>query len=223
MKEERSEGIVLRAVPYSDTRRILTVLMPEEGIISLASRVLSPSLAKLAAATTPFSRSEFLYRRGRGEVHRLIDASMLDDHLALRSESKRLECAGEIIQVLLKTQLHGKPTPALYELTKAYLHRMQLSPHPQNLLASFYLKLLKHEGLLRWSNLCASCEKPVVYFCRGRGTCASHHSLPCHGVNKGEWQMIGTLADSRSFKAVEEANVPWEFAIKLKQFIDIRE
>ncbi len=217
MKEERSEGIVLRATPFSDTKRILTVFLPEEGMLSLATRSLSPTLSNLSAATSPLTCSELIYRRGRGEVHRLIDANPLEGHLELRTNAERLDCACEIAQILLKTQLPGKAAPLLYELTKVYLDKLQRCTKPINLLASFYLKLLKHEGLLHWTSHCAFClERPVSFFCKGEGLCAQHRSHPAHAITHSEWEFFGLLADSRSFQSMEIAELKPPFLERLR-------
>jgi len=195
MKEEKGEGIILRAISLNDSKRILTAFLPNEGVISLAARAISPSLGRLTAATSPLSRSELVYRRGRGEVHKLIEATLLSDHLALRSCAERLDCAGEIFQLLLHTQLPGKPAPLLYELTKAYLDRLQTTPSPKNLVASFFLKFLKHEGLFLWTQ-----------------------TVP-PGFNKEEWHLAGLLAASRSFQEIESVLIANNFFKKVKEFL----
>jgi len=195
MKEEKGEGIILRAIALNDSKRILTAFLPHEGVISLAARAISPSLGRLTAATSPLSRSELVYRRGRGEVYKLIEATLLADHLALRGCADRLDCAGEIFQLLLHTQLPGKPAPLLYELTKAYLDKLQTTSSPKNLVASYFLKFLKHEGLFLWTQ-----------------------TVP-PGFNKEEWHLAGSLASSRSFQEIESFLIDTNFFKKVKKFL----
>lgn len=223
MKEERGEGIVLRATPFSDTKKILTVFMPEEGIISLATRTLSPQVSRLASATAPLTCSEFLFRQGKGEVYRLIEAHVLVDHLGLRNHIERLDGAGEIVQILLKTQLPGKPSPLLYELTKAILDRLQHSPKTANLVGSFHLKLLKHEGLLRWTPHCSVCNaQPVTFFSRGEGHCSLHRKDPAQPFSSIEWDCLGVLCASRSFNQIENLSLPMGLLDKIRAtFLDI--
>lgn len=192
MSEKTSEGIILRTIPLTDTKRILTAFLPLEGVISLSARALSPALSRLAAATTPFARSELVYRKGRGEIYKLIEASLLEDHLALRDSSEHLHCAAEILKLLLRTQLPGKPSPQLYDLTKAFLARIQNSPSPQSLLASFLLKFLKAEGLFLWTQ-----QRPP-------------------GFNFEEWSLVEVLAGSRSFQEIESKQVDLGLAEKIR-------
>jgi DNA repair protein RecO (recombination protein O) len=198
MKEEKGEGIILRVIPLNDSKRILTAFLPHEGIISLSARAISPSLGRLTAATSPLSRSELIYRRGRGEVHKLIEATLLSDHLILRSCAERLECAGEILQLLLRTQLPGKPSPLLYELTKAYLDRLQTTTSPKNLVTSFFLKFLKHEGLFLWTELVPP------------------------DFNKEEWKLAERLVNSRSFQEIETIDNTKNLINKIKIYIHHR-
>jgi len=209
----------LRAIPFNDTKRILTIFMPEEGVVSMATRAFSPTLSHLMSATSPLTCSEFIFRRGRGDVYRLLEANTLADYLTLRTNANRLDCAGEIVQILLKSQLPGKPAPLLYDLTKAYIDHLQHCSHPDNLLASFYLKLFKHEGLLHWAAHCAVCtEHPVSFFCKGQGTCTQHRNYPAHPLTSQEWQLIGLLADSRSFQILEGLHLDSSMMSHLRRF-----
>jgi DNA repair protein RecO (recombination protein O) len=221
VKEERSEGIVLRAIPFSDTKKILTVFMPEEGLVSMATRALSPALSHLACATSPLTCSEFIFRKGRGEVYRLLEATPLDYNLALRTTTERINCAGEIVQILLKTQLPGKPAPLLYDLAKAYIHHIQQTLKPFNLLASFYLKFLKHEGLLHWTPLCAICkEHPVHAFCKGQGTCLYHRTSPFQLILMEKWATFGLLVEARSFRVLDELDLDPFIIDDLRQLLN---
>ncbi len=194
--------------------------MPEEGVISLSTRVFSPALSHLTSATSPLTHSEFLFRKGRGEMYRLLEANTLTHYLALRTDANRLDCAGEIVQILLKSQLPGKAAPLLYDLTKAYVDHLQHCSHPNNLLASFYLKLLKHEGLFYWTTLCSACNRhPVTFFCKGQGTCAQHRSYPAHPLIDQEWQLLGLLAESRSFQILEGIHLDPSMIDRLRLFI----
>ncbi|MCP5505616.1 MAG: DNA repair protein RecO [Chlamydiales bacterium] len=151
--EEKVEGIVLRAVPFKDQDRILTLYTPEQGVMSLYVRGLSKKKPTLTNLATPLCRGEYLFRKGRADLHKFLDGSIVDLHLALRKSYRHLEVAGKILTTIYETQLPGKSSPALYALLASFLKKLGSATYPETLSASFHLKFLKHEGLLDLENL----------------------------------------------------------------------
>lgn len=134
MSQEKSEGILLQLIPYLGQKKILKILTPEEGLISL--------LAK-STSLSPFCIAEWVYRKTEKELFPVIDATLLDPLLELRQSYDVISAAGLIAQDLLRTQHAGKKSP--YILACAYLKK--LPQNPPLLAASFRLRLLLHEGL----------------------------------------------------------------------------
>ena len=139
MHEKKIEGLLLQSTPYLGNKKILKVLTPDEGLLTLMTkqRTLEPF-------THPFLIAEWVYRRGKGEIHSLIDATLLNDLSHLRKDYTTLTIAGQIAQDLLKTQWPEKPGSGPYLLASAFLQKLSLNP--ETLLASFRLKLLLHDG-----------------------------------------------------------------------------
>lgn len=135
--EEKTEGLLLQSIPYLGHKKILKVLAPELGLISLISKS-----AKMQPA--PFCIGEWVYRKTEKEIHSLTDFSLLDPLLELRTDYNTLSAAGLLAQDLLRSQFPDKKAP--FVLACAYLKKLPLNP--PTLLASFRLKLLLHEGLL---------------------------------------------------------------------------
>ena len=177
-KEEHAEGIVLRSVPFKDNDRILTVFTKEMGLISLMVK----RVKHHTAASTPFCQAEYLFVKGRSELYRFHDATILDDHLSLREKLQNLQAGGEIGHAILHSQLPGKPAPKLYELLVACLKQIPLFPNPCSLVTSFQLKLLTHEGVVSW-------EDPTLF----------PIALPHE-----EWKILYELAHLRSFQKMRE-------------------
>src|SRR5579862_3366288 len=150
MHEEKTEGIVLRSQDYNERHRIITLFSPL-GLISLIVKNISRKNASLLTLTTPFSHGEYLYSQGRSDLFKYHDGSLLDDHLGLRQNLKSLQAAGVLANAILTSQMAGKPAPALFALYKSYHKQVCHFDDPSPLIASFILKLLKHEGLLSLS------------------------------------------------------------------------
>ncbi len=137
--EEKSPGLLLQSIPYLGQQKILKVLTPEQGLLSLLCK-------SSRHPTTPFCIAEWVYRKTQREIYPLIDATLLDSLDPLKESYEVLSAAGSIARDLLQTQLPHKKASELYSLTCAYLKK--LPQNPPLLAASFRLKLLLHEGLL---------------------------------------------------------------------------
>jgi len=144
---------------------------------------------RLAAATALLSRSEFCVRKGNSDIYRLREASSLESFDSFRTQFSQLAAAGDLVQLILRSQFSGKPAPLLYQLFLTYLRRLALCQNPSCLIASFQLKLLKHEGVFAWSPAIPS-------------------SLDWACFSSQEWETIGYLTGSRSFAEIENLPLP---------------
>jgi DNA repair protein RecO (recombination protein O) len=193
MMEERAEGIVLRSLDYKERERIITVLTKEMGIISLIAKRMTQGRSHLVALTTPFTHAEFLFRKGRSELMPLIDGTLLSEHRELRSSYASLQSAGQLLQMILLSQFPGKPAPALYALLLAYLGHLPTSKNRAGLASSFFLKLLKHEGLF-------PIENP--------------------GFSPTEWETVQILVATTSFAKLRELPVAEPLCAKIQKFCE---
>lgn len=165
-------GILLQAIPYLGQKKILKVFTPEEGLLSFFAQ---------STKLDPFCIAEWVYRKkSQKEMYPLLDASLIDPLLHLRSDYATLSAAGQMAKDLLQTQLPHKKAPELFKLVVLYLQR--LSDAPATLLASFRLKLLHHEGLL------------------------SHEQE--EGFTEAEWEQAQVLAFSRKLSEIQAAEPP---------------
>lgn len=179
------EGIVLRSVAVQEGRYILTVFTPHEGLISLGTPRISIHEMRQNAAISLLSRSEFCMKKGRSEIHRLIEATQLESFDNLRDHFAKLSAAGDLLHSILLSQLSGKPAPLLYALLLTYLRRLTCSHAPALLVVSFQLKLLKHEGLFAWTKDIAHSIQEMTIF------------------SPQDWLTVGVLMGSRSFSQIE--------------------
>jgi DNA repair protein RecO (recombination protein O) len=180
MAEEKVEGIVLRSTIYKETHRIITLFTPEAGLISLMVKgVKTPERMVLL---TPFSQIEVFFRKKLSDLYLLKDGSLIADHLFLREKWVYLETAGKMGQMILHSQMPGKPAPLLYALFLACLKQLPQFEEPASLLLLFSLKLLTHEGILSLDDRAA-------------------FPIP---LSSREWDMMMEIAQSKSFKGLHK-------------------
>ncbi len=189
---DKTEGIVLRSQDYKERHRLITLFTPQ-GLISLIVKSISRKNTRLLSLTTPFCHGEYHFRRGQSELLRFLDGTILDDHFHLRQSLASLQTAGALANAILTSQMASKPAPALFALYRSFHNQVPHFSDPTILLASFQLKLLKHEGLFA---IDAPCE-----------------TLP---FSPTEWDTILSLDAVQQFSALRNLNVPPPLAQKIQ-------
>lgn len=146
--EETHEGLVLRSVDFKDRQKIITLYTPLRGLISLIVKGVNRKKTHLLTLTSPFTIAEYHLSVRRSALYTFLDGTPLFTNHFLRANLSHLQGATAIVKALLASQLPDKPAPQLYQLTRIYLQSLPAFEDPLPLIASYYLKLLKHEGLL---------------------------------------------------------------------------
>lgn len=171
----RSEGVILKAIPFKEADQILTAFTPE-GILKLFSRGSLSRRRGAGSMTMPLQLVEFVYTRGKGELATCNEISMLNPFLGLRKKLAFLESAGGMSRALLSTQQSDEPAPLLYLLFLCYLESLPLAKDPSILASSMKLKILRHEGVLALEARCSFCQKHLknIYLAEGESFCHVH-------------------------------------------------
>lgn len=197
MEEKKIEGLLLQATPYLGTQKILKILTPSDGLITVMAKKRA-----LNVLYSPFLIAEWVYRKGKGEIHTLKDATLICDLSGLRKNYQVITVAGQIAQDLLKTQWPEKPGSGPYLLAVAFLKKLELSSCPDTLLASFRLKLLLHDGFLALEEKCTQCNAPASTIGDGGSFCQEHAIFPIR-FSPAEWEQLHHLTFGRQFQFLE--------------------
>ncbi len=218
MKQEKTEGIVLRSFDYKERGRIITVFSSDYGMIDLVASSLSKKKSYLLSLTSPFSQGEFIFTRGKSTLYRFQDGTLINPHAVLRQKLSSLNAASQLIQAIILSQLPGKPALALYQMLLSYLKKAALFEDPSPLIASFYLKLLKHEGLLHLQKKCAYCDQLAHGLNQGASVCSTHQSNDSLMVTSEEWNHLFILSEARQFPVLHHISVPLSLLEKIEHY-----
>lgn len=150
-----SPGIILKNSPLLTGARLLIILTREYGILRcLSNKNLNDNT---------FSLIEFILKKSKSSLYRIVDFSILNSNSILRERYDLLKSACEICNILLKSQLPEKPSHQLYDLALAYLLNLHKVENQNVLISSFYLKFLKTEGILNEDfNFFSETEKIIL-------------------------------------------------------------
>lgn len=190
---ERCVGVILSVLDFRESDRIATVFSPEGIIKFFVKRQRTPLLAVL-------NEGEFVYAAGRGEMHRMRDITVLEQHVRLRERLENLEAAGKLVQAIQRSQMPGKAAPQLYQLFCYFLRMIPDVERPLDLAALFLIKTLKHEGLFQLLERCSVCENAPLARYGGERFCKEHAPTGALKLTFQEEKELTELAEGRSLK-----------------------
>lgn len=146
--DERTQGIVLRIHPLTESSLIVRWLTPDQGRLATVARGARRPKSPLRGKLDLFYLSEFSFSRSRrGELHTLRELTLKETHPALRRELGYLQQASYCAALLEQATEMDTPIPGLFELMKGFLDYLCThAPAPQTVFA-FELKLLNELGL----------------------------------------------------------------------------
>ena len=140
-------AIVLRSIPFKDHQKIVTVFSKELGMISMIVKGLSSKKLFKLPFCESFCEVELVLSKKQGDLFTFHEGSIINLHLPLRDQLSQLYTASSMAKAILESQLPEKPAPLLYALFSICLHQVPIFFCQNTLLACFYLKILKHEGI----------------------------------------------------------------------------
>ena len=120
MKQYTTKAIVLNRVDYGEADRIITMLTPDQGKISVLARGVRKPKSKLAGGIELFSVNEVTVLAGRGEVHTLISARLSKYYDQIVKDLERTTAGYEFIKIMNRAT-EDNPEPAYFELLKGSL------------------------------------------------------------------------------------------------------
>lgn len=143
----KTEGIVLRLHPVTETSLIVTWLTKDHGKLRTMAKGARRPKSPFRGRVEPFYRDEVLFlRSGRSDLHILHECTLLQSHRPLREELAKLNTALYFAEL---TDLATEPEhaePDLYELLKATLEFLAGHPLPPLLAHHFEINLLAAVG-----------------------------------------------------------------------------
>lgn len=215
---KKHEAFILHALPYRDEDKILTLFTKDSGILKAVvyragSKKLSPG------ATDPLTRVEIVLSEGRGELYKAGDITILSQNLKLRDQLDRLRAACAMGNILMQCQLPQKPAPLLYALFISYLEQIPTFKNIPLLVDSFYIKLLRHDGLLHAQPKCSLCQEVPSFLAKGESLCASHAPSDAIPFTFEELKSIHDLAYVQSYRQLEEQTISPNLSRKINELL----
>ncbi len=182
-----TQGVVLRYTNFKEADRMITLLSPELGKISVLARGCRKAKSRFLTATELFCYGEYvLYRRG--DFHIMTQATVLDSFYDIRNDINKLIYSSYVLDLTEEVASPGQEDNHLFYLllqTLSYLSYSDLNP--QDITHFYEIKLMDHLGyrpILDKCMICGSETKPFYLDVRQGGLiCAACHKESGVGYN----------------------------------------
>jgi DNA repair protein RecO len=115
MKQLVTTAIILSRTDYGEADRILNLLTPEYGKLTLMARGVRRVKSKLAGGIELFSVSEITFIKGRGEVGTLVSTRLIKHYERIVGDLDRTMLGYELIKQLHKVT-EDEPEPEYFEV-----------------------------------------------------------------------------------------------------------
>lgn len=204
MQHISTKAIVLRTLPFKENQKIITVFSEDLGMASIIMKKIGSHKTNPIVFSELFCEAEFVCAKKNSDLLTFCEGEILNLHLPLRSQLSYLKTALSFATALLRSQMPGKPSRALYALLSSFLRQIPCAPNLQSLLNCFYLKILIHEGLYHPSSPAKERKAGEEYF------------------SFEENSMIAAIASTRNFSKLGELLSPDLLSQKIENFFSLQ-
>lgn len=137
MNQLVTKAIILSRTDYGEADRILTLLTPDYGKLSLLAKGVRRVKSKLAGGIELFSISEITYIKGRGEVGTLVSTRLVKHYQHIVKDLDRTMTGYELIARLNKVT-EDEPEPEYFELLRRTFEVLDNTSIPLSLIRFWF-------------------------------------------------------------------------------------
>jgi DNA repair protein RecO (recombination protein O) len=162
MEPLKLTAVVLRAVDYGESDRVITLLSRERGKVSAFARGARASRRRFGGALEPFTlvAAEARSRAG-SDLLSLESVAVGRGFGGIRGDLARIACAGYAAELARELVRDQQPQEELFDLLVAYLAALDGAPAIPAALRAFELGALRIAGLMPRLDGCARCGEPL--------------------------------------------------------------
>lgn len=196
------KAIVVKAIPFKENQKIVTLFSENLGIVSMILKGISSKNSHNLPFTQSFCEADFLVSKKNSELLIFQEGAILDLHLSLRNNLSSLQTAFSLINTIFRSQIPGKSSPELYMLLSSFLKQIPLFNNHETLLGCFYLKMMKYEGV--YSPQEHDLETNTPFF------------------SQNEKNILSTICNIQSFQKLKETPFSKDLLLKIENLFSMR-
>lgn len=164
MSQERSEAVVLRGVDFSETSRIVTLLLPSRGRTAVMAKGARRRKSGFGGALDTYNRIEAVYywKDGR-EVQQLGEASVLDSYSGIKGDLEKSTYGAFPLELAYRVAHENEPSEEFFGALVRGLESLNRWAGEARAHACWQVvQLLIIAGFEPSLELCAECGRPVA-------------------------------------------------------------
>lgn len=146
MRQISTQAIILKRINFGEADRILTVLTPENGQVSILAKGVRKAKSKLAGGLELFSVSDINYINGKSDLKTIVSTRLKVHFKNIVSDVSRTMAGYDFIKVLTSSSEHAKDSGYFELLEKSLESLDDLSVSQIIVEVWFYSKLLSANG-----------------------------------------------------------------------------
>lgn len=205
VSQERSEAVVLRGVDFSETSRIVTLLLPVRGRMACLAKGARRKKSAFGGALDTLNRIEAIYywRDGR-EVQQLGEASILDAYGGIKASLEKSAFSSFPLEVAYRVAHENEPSQELFSTLVHGLESLERwDRSPQAHACWQVVQLLITAGFEPTLEVCVDCGRPVS----GAAGFAYRGGVTCDGC-AGDRRLTARELDDMRALAGSRASCP---------------
>lgn len=160
MSAWRSAALLLRAVDYGESDRVVTLFTRERGKVSAIARGARKSKRRFAGGLQPFVLLSASFLRGRGALALLDSIEASHIYSGLLADLDRMSAGWAMLELVDQFQGPEAPAPALWDQLEAGLRALEHCEQPRDPWMRFAGSLLRLDGLAPELDACQACRRP---------------------------------------------------------------
>lgn len=154
-------ALVLRAVDYKDSDKILTLYSLEKGKITAGIKGVKKSGAKLKFASEPFAFCEYVLAEKQGR-YTVIGATYIDTFFSLRTNLLKYYASAVVGEAIDRLTVENESDDGLFSLTINAIKKINYQDNELKSLAVFLIALTENAGYKIQKASCVACGDDIV-------------------------------------------------------------
>ncbi len=162
MALEKHRAVVVRAIKYSETSKIISLYSLKSGLIKLVAKGVRKSKSRLSGILEPLNVVEVVfYYKPQRDLHTLSQAAIIYSPIQLRRDAEDTLLALACCEMITRVQMLHDANVAVYHLLENTITAFNSSkPETRRIyFLTFQLQLLRTLGLEPELTCCANCKK----------------------------------------------------------------
>lgn len=162
MSSVKTDGIVLRYAGYGEANRMVTLLTPGMGLLSVSARGTRKMTSRTLAATELFTAGEYLLHE-KGGRYTLSSFSLSEGYFPIRLDVDKLTHGVYWLNLVEAAAQPGEESVRLYRMLLLSLAVLAYGEAPLDALtATFLSQFASVLGFAPRLDACARCGKPIA-------------------------------------------------------------